>query len=262
MHSIRALFQSVARMFYSDAEVWGVSRRSALVIALLPVVLIAGVVLLAVLSLVMKAQFRPVFRWVTAEDSILEWGQFLFVFVSSLIFARIGLRLIRTGQHAVGVLYMVLALGAFFAAGEEISWGQRIFGWGTPEELDAINHQGETNVHNIRTVQQLFGFVVLFGGMYGTIVPLLANRFWSGRSRMPLQFLAVPPLFLSTSFLMPFGYRLFRIVVWPDTDFTVVKFGEAPELCLYFGLVLFAYFNLRRLRAPQHDTLADALPTA
>jgi len=262
MHSTQTSFNSGAQKFQADATDWEITRRSAQIIALLPIVLIGVVVLIAILSLVMKTQFRPVFRWVTAEDSILEWGQFLFVFVSAVIFARTGLRLLRSGQHVVGLLYMFLGLAAFFVSGEEISWGQRVFGWGTPDTLDAVNHQGETNVHNIRTVQTLFGFVVLFGGMYGTLAPLVAAKFLGGRLRSSLNFLLVPPLFLVPSFMMPFGYRLFRLLIWPDTDFTVVKFGEAPELCLYFGLMMFAYLNMRRLRVTQDDTLPNALPTA
>lgn len=43
-----------------------------------------------------------------------------------------------------------LMLAAVFAAGEEVSWGQRIFGFGTPEALSA-NNQGEFNLHNFAT---------------------------------------------------------------------------------------------------------------
>lgn len=32
---------------------------------------------------------------------------------------------------------------------EEISWGQRLFGWETPAAWAALNHQGETNLHNL-----------------------------------------------------------------------------------------------------------------
>ena len=32
---------------------------------------------------------------------------------------------------------------------EEISWGQRIFQWSTPNIMMKINSQGETNIHNI-----------------------------------------------------------------------------------------------------------------
>ena len=36
-----------------------------------------------------------------------------------------------------------------FAAGEEISWGQRIFGFATPDFLMHLNEQKEFTVHNI-----------------------------------------------------------------------------------------------------------------
>ena len=39
-----------------------------------------------------------------------------------------------------------------FAAGEEISWGQRIFGFATPDFLLPLNHQKEFNVHNIISI--------------------------------------------------------------------------------------------------------------
>ena len=32
---------------------------------------------------------------------------------------------------------------------EEMSWGQMIFNWGTPELLDSLNRQQETNMHNL-----------------------------------------------------------------------------------------------------------------
>ena len=46
----------------------------------------------------------------------------------------------------------------FIAFGEEISWGQRILGIETPESLEGINDQGETNLHNLSTgkANQLF----------------------------------------------------------------------------------------------------------
>ncbi len=40
-------------------------------------------------------------------------------------------------------------LACVYFAGEELSWGQWIFGWQTPETLRALNVQGETNLHNL-----------------------------------------------------------------------------------------------------------------
>jgi hypothetical protein len=261
MQSIRALWVSGARRFFDDAKEWGLTRRSALVIALIPVVLVGALVLIAALSFVMKTQFRPIFRFLTAEDSVLEWLQFLCIFGASAMFAHLGWRFLCEGQAVVGLLSLLLALGAFFVAGEEISWGQRIFGWGTPATLDEINHQGETNIHNIRWVQTAFGYMLTLGAMYCSLAPLVAAWRWNGRARPALSFLFIPALCLVPAFLMPFGYKMFRLLIWPGTDFTVVKFGEAPELCLYFGLLIFAALNVRRLWVTKHAALPSAVPT-
>ena len=42
-----------------------------------------------------------------------------------------------------------MTAGCFYFGGEEVSWGQHWFGWGTPEGIAAINDQGETNLHNM-----------------------------------------------------------------------------------------------------------------
>jgi hypothetical protein len=46
-------------------------------------------------------------------------------------------------------IFLGLSFLFFVAFGEEISWGQRIFGWSTPEELAKVNYQQETNIHNL-----------------------------------------------------------------------------------------------------------------
>jgi hypothetical protein len=47
-----------------------------------------------------------------------------------------------------------------FAAGEEISWGQRLFEIGTPPELASINSQGELNVHDVVEAQGKFNLAL------------------------------------------------------------------------------------------------------
>ncbi len=46
-------------------------------------------------------------------------------------------------------VYVIGGIAMAFAAGEEISWGQRIFGFSTPDFLADINDQQEFNLHNI-----------------------------------------------------------------------------------------------------------------
>ncbi len=40
------------------------------------------------------------------------------------------------------------ALCQVYVAGEELSWGQHLFGWTTPDPWSAMNDQDETNLHN------------------------------------------------------------------------------------------------------------------
>jgi hypothetical protein len=51
---------------------------------------------------------------------------------------------------------------------------------------------------------------------------------------------------------MPFGYRLYTLTFRPELyypptykTFIITEFSEVTELCLYFGLLVFAWLNLR-----------------
>lgn len=46
---------------------------------------------------------------------------------------------------------LMVTFGAFYLAGEEVSWGQWFFMWDTPDALLGVNDQNETNLHNIGT---------------------------------------------------------------------------------------------------------------
>ncbi len=75
---------------------------------------------------------------------------------------------------------MVLFL---FAAGEEISWGQRIFGVESSEFFIENNAQGETNLHNLVVGEKKINkiifsqllFLVMF--LYLLITPILFRKF-------------------------------------------------------------------------------------
>jgi hypothetical protein len=76
------------------------------------------------------------------EDSFFEWLTALFYFIAAVL-------LVATFKKNKNIFLLLLALVLFFGAGEEISWGQRIFGFATPEEINKINVQHEFNIHNM-----------------------------------------------------------------------------------------------------------------
>ena len=57
----------------------------------------------------------------------------------------------RRKQVWPGIVSALLAFVTLALAGEELSWGQRIFFWATPAGFASINDQRETNVHNMAT---------------------------------------------------------------------------------------------------------------
>jgi hypothetical protein len=244
-HSIAALLHSGAEMFARDAETWRLEPDRALMIALFPI--------MAMFAFVATVPFPRLFAWVIEEDHLVEWSQFVLILSASVLFARVSVRLIRTARRRLGMLYALLALGAYFVAGEEIAWGQRILGLRTPMKLEAINAQQEISIHNIYSLHAAFIYAVMLVGLYGAVMPLVGLAFSADRRRSALSHLLIPPLCLVPAFLVPFSYRFWRLVFRPELNysyrtFVITKFSEIGEVCLYFGLLVFAWLTLRRLR--------------
>jgi len=111
-----------------------------------------------------------------------ENGTALFLLVASLVLVSNAVRLAGRGARRAAVLTAVYALLFFLAAGEEISWGQRIFGWEPGEFFAENNYQGETNFHNlmvgdVRLARVLFGSVLtMVLLLYLVVLPLLYPR--------------------------------------------------------------------------------------
>jgi hypothetical protein len=237
-----------ATIFAEDAEAWGLSPRRALMIAAVPV--------LATLAISATVPYPGFFKRTIEEDRLVEWLQFGLLLVAGPFFLLVGVRLIRAGRTRFGVLYLAIAIGVFFVAGEEISWGQRILGLHTPEDLAAVNSQREISVHNIYSLHAAFIHAVMLGGAYGTIAPLVKLATSAGPRRSAgLGQLFVPPLCLVPAFLVPFGYRFWRLVFRPDVysspgyrAYVITKFSEVGELCFYFALLILAWLTWRRVR--------------
>lgn len=83
----------------------------------------------------------------SAEDGPFEYATALFLLIGAVVCAA---RALRGGKGRVFALVSGFgALILLFGAGEEISWGQRIFGWDSGEFWQENNAQAETNLHNL-----------------------------------------------------------------------------------------------------------------
>jgi hypothetical protein len=97
---------------------------------------------------------RPLSDRLLEEDGVNEWLGTIALFAGSglALSAWFATRNDPDYRGVKRLLLLALALVLFFGAGEEISWGQRIFGWGTPSGVAKANLQGETNLHNLEVI--------------------------------------------------------------------------------------------------------------
>ncbi len=117
---------------------------------------------------------------ITAEDHFYENWSAIFFFLASIGYLYTFFRVKNRNYF-----YLLFALMFFFAAGEEISWGQRILHFPVPAFFASNNSQGEFNIHNLAPLQHETGmswtiksllnfnrlFIVFWVG-YAVLVPL------------------------------------------------------------------------------------------
>jgi len=146
------------------------------------------------------------------EDSLVEYLQSLLFLSASFAQLYIAVRLIQNhGNRRRTIFHLLLLLLFFLVAMEEISWGQRIFGWETPPFLED-NLQGETNIHNIFT-----GFfspfhlaLVLFINTYCYVLPLARHlsldvRKILDRIQLPIIPIDLVSIFIIADIVRPIG---------------------------------------------------------
>ncbi|MEA1785039.1 hypothetical protein U1E44_02950 [Arenibacter sp. GZD96] len=130
------------------------------------------------------------------EDGPIEWGTAILLFAISMLslYRLTTLNTFKKWLWKLGTLVFVVLF--FFAAGEEISWGQRIFGVASSDFFLENNAQGETNLHNLVVgdkklnkiiFSQLLTVVMV---IYLVITPILYRK-WSWCNNMANRF-AVP----------------------------------------------------------------------
>ena len=131
-------------------------------------------------------RFPMAFIWATYEDLIGEWAQ-----VWSLVFAMIGSVMLARRRWRYRWFFAVLALACFYVVMEEISWGQRLIGFASPEYFRKQNLQNETNLHNFLTGPYNTALKAaisygLAGGLvvYGLVVPLALRKGWRWARRL------------------------------------------------------------------------------
>ncbi len=191
---------------------------------------------------------------VDGEPGILEHLQAAILFVCLLIDGWLWRRSAGGLRIWLGLIFVAL----FFILGEEISWGQQMFGWGTPQWFARHNVQDETNLHNSTWLlnqlpRNVLRAAILFGGGFYPVVRRFLRRDPPGVAAwLPPRLGGVAPaLFMAiTAVVMRFD--------WPDflnDDATYFELSEVEELFFYsfFLTYLAGIWRQMKLFGPSAD---------
>lgn len=200
-------------------------------------------------------------RYFEGENGLIELTTSA-VLLPGIVFGMMALRLHRHLPNQKALVWVILVTtGAIYMAGEELSWGQWLFYWDTPEAYIEFNDQHETNLHNTsswldqkpRLILELWA---LFGAFYawwrhvrGLELDIRTAAYWF----WPTLPLAWTGLFSALT-MMPE-----RVRDWWGTRLGSpfdIRVTETQELVLAFFLTYFlasAWIRLRSLSGEQRN---------
>lgn len=140
----------------------------------------------------------------------------------------------------------IAALCSFYVAGEEVSWGQWIFYWDTPEHWAAINDQQETNLHNTSAwFDQKPQIVLQIGVLVGGIIIPLLKKFKP--SALPERFIAIYGDYrLLPTALIALGLKLTDTICDAFDLSFFYRISEVLELYLFYFVALYLGLMLKQ----------------
>lgn len=179
-----------------------------------------------------------------SEVSIMEWTQNLILFAAACLAVKLAWGRPEARSAPRHVLIGAAAL-FLLMVGEEMSWGQHIFAWATPDWLAPLNQQDETNFHNVAGWdKERIVRVVLMG-----LTPLAAGALplWAASAARPP--LGLPGWTIPLPAAAPWslcvlvtGVAMKGRPAYPTgAELTLFQYSEVQELCLYvLGLICVA----------------------
>jgi hypothetical protein len=173
------------------------------------------------------------------EDGFIEWCTVIALFSAMTV---CGVRFL-TLRHVRSPLFltvtMLLTLLCLFGAGEEISWGQRLFALETPDYLKGKNAQGELGIHNlvveingekVKLNKLIFGTGLAFALL---IYLFVATPFYRKNIRVRSFFNAIAAP-------MPRNYHIAGYLLTVATVELLIDSSKRGEMTEFAGSILFA----------------------
>ena len=166
---------------------------------------------------------------------LLEFFLLVIGFIVCLIFLKNS-----SGQPPLLKFWFGLAaVCCFYVAGEEISWGQHVWDWATPDYWTAVNDQGETNLHNTSSwFDQKPRLLLQIGIIFGGIIAPVLNHYNLLKLPEKLAILMPSPKLIVTALLILIptllekGFEAFDIAIF-------ARFSEVQELYMFYFVLIY-----------------------
>ncbi|MGB3592217.1 MAG: hypothetical protein WBA16_11085 [Nonlabens sp.] len=202
-------------------------------------------------SSILLLYFNPeLFQILGREDHIAEYGTAVLLGCVSVILFLVFLR-IRGEYKFLSVLFLITSILFFLGMGEEVSWGQRIVGFGTPEDLAAINDQDEVNFHNIN--KYFFDSLLLHGILFLCLI-IIVLRLLKFRTfiniPLPSAFVTLSALVVTMYAGHYFYWSYWALVIGMGTIGLHILYGILNKdyiLTVMAAISLFIYYYLPKL---------------
>lgn len=184
------------------------SLTEILILSLVAIILLTGFTLFYT--------HPPLFDRYVEEDGLVEWLTVLGLVLAMFVCLRRLSSLIKYKRWWFLTLTLGLVFMLFAAAGEEISWGQRLLGIKSPAFFEKNNAQQETNFHNlivegIKINKIIFSIGLVSAlGIYLLVIPIFyryhpALKAFIDKAGIPLprlyQVISILLLFIITELL-------------------------------------------------------------
>ena len=190
--------------------------------------------------------------WLEGEDGVSEWWS-VATYLAAAGMAGITAQLLNGLGHRYLFWVQLLLTGVFLVgAMEEVSWGQRLFGWGTPAILSEVNEQGETTLHNLSSGDYAISGLLLWGSLLALAGGVL-RAVWHQYGKVTSADFFLPSLVLAPALVMILSWRM--VAYWTPVNLPRLLMNywdyapqgsEVPEVLLGLCLTLFTFSNLQR----------------
>lgn len=196
-------------------------------------IILAMVAVILATGFILRFKSPANFEWFVKEDNLIEWITVLFLLLASFICIARFITLFKKRSWWFLLVTVLLGLFLFFAAGEEISWGQRILGVESSEFFEKNNAQGETNLHNlvvngVKINKLIFSIALSVAmGIYLLLIPFLYQRNSAVKNFMDKSGAPIPRLYQIAGFILVLIFT------------SLLNHEKYPELLECCGALLF-----------------------